>query len=113
MIDRIATIQNLKNASLDELFEKGRKILFDKKLKIYGTDAFQLKKLILDELRRRDLLVIRIDSGKGSPPRTNTVVLGGNETNTILQRCCYVKEKVECVVREGGGPVKFLEKVTA
>ena len=116
MLDRVLSIESLKKMDLNELFNTGLRALHDKKTKLAGTDAFQFKKLILDELRMRmtedkiPFLTIRISSGLGDPPRTNTIVLKGNQADTILQRCCYVRGPVKCVIEQRSGKIRFLEE---
>lgn len=82
--------------------------IFGKKL--IGNDAFQFKKMLLSEFSKRGLLSIKMDQGRGDPYRTKITILNGLQTDRILKECRYVKESIECIVREGSNSVLFLEK---
>lgn len=110
MIKKKEIEEEIQGISDEQLYDAIRRVLFAKKMKLFGNDRFQFKKILLNELVRRELLVIKLDTGQGPPYRTDTSILGGTQVNAILKACLYKKGFIECVVKEGiGGGVTLLE----
>lgn len=111
MINEREVIEYLKTRTNEQLYEDIERILFHSKFK--GYDTHRVKILILDELKKRGRLIIKLAQNKGDPYETNIHKLSGYQTDTILKWYDYVKESLECIISATGDKIEFNQMLTA
>jgi hypothetical protein len=104
-------IDALSNRTVEELYNSIGQILFRSKYQSY--DTFKIKILIMEELKRRKRLVVKLTQGRGDPYLTDIKRLNGEQADAILKYCRYAKEPTECVIDILGRKIEFKQMLTA
>lgn len=104
-------VEILSNRTVEELYNSIGQILFRSKYQSY--DTFKVKILIMEELKKRKRLVVKLTQGQGVPYSTNIKKLNGEQVDIILQQCRYTKEPLECIIDILGRKIEFKQMLTA
>jgi hypothetical protein len=110
MINEKEVIEFFKGRTIEQLYEDINRILFHSKYR--GYDTFRVKILILDDLKKRGRLIIKLDQNRGDPYETNVHRLNGSQVHAILKKYIYVKEPLECIISTAGDEIKFKQILT-
>jgi hypothetical protein len=92
--------KELEGVPNDELNENIRKLLYKKDLP--EKDVFSLKILVIEELIRREKLIVLLDNPSGEPYKTRIETLKSQDMDLILKQHLYHSEPLECTVHAEG-----------
>ena len=110
-MDEKEVVEILSNRTVEELYNSIGQILFRSKYQSY--DTFKVKILIMEELKKRKRLVVKLTQGQGDPYLTNIKKLNGDQVDAILKHCQYTKEPLECIIDILGRKIEFKQMLTA
>lgn len=111
MIDRVdeqSIINELKEMDKACLYDQVKKII-DCKTSLNSRELLQIKILLLNELKNRELLSVKLPSPKEGIKFYETSILSLNnvQIDIIIKRCSYVRDRIECHII--GGKLSFIE----
>jgi hypothetical protein len=108
-IDEQDVIDGLKGLSGACLYDQIKKIT-DHKTDLGMNQLLQIKILLLNELKNRKLLSVKMLSPKENVGfyETSLLFLTDVQIDIIMKRCSYVQDKIECHVDQGG-KLSFVE----
>ena len=112
MIKMDVNTKLLKKLGNEELFEVVESTLYDDEFK--GHKNLKLIVALLEELIKRNLLIILFLDKNGKEWITDTRVLNGDRPETVLKMCRNSKrtsgEVVKCTIKEAGDKDRLPEK---
>jgi hypothetical protein len=109
-VDEQDIVDELKGVDKACLYDQIKKIT-DHKTNLDANQLLKIKTLLLNELKNRKLLSVKVPSPKEGVGFYETGLLSfltGDQIDTIMKRCAYVRDEVRCRVDQGG-KLSFIE----